>query len=107
MRIGVAGLNAAGKTEVVGLLERRGFYRTSLSDVIRSELRLESVEPTREEMIARGRALRERYGLGVLAERVRASLPEGRNHVIDSIRHPAERRQRSRRDRARPVSERA
>ncbi len=90
MRIGVAGLNAAGKTEVVELLERRGFYRSSLSDVIRHELLGEGLEPTRERMTERGRALREKYGLAVLAERVRHALPTDRNHVIDSIRHPAE-----------------
>ena len=90
MRIGVAGLNAAGKTEVVHFLERRGCYPASLSDVIREELASEGVEPTRERMIAAGRKLRERYGAAILAERVLARLPADRNHVIDSIRHPAE-----------------
>ena len=90
MRIGIAGLNASGKTEVVKLLERRGFYRASLSDVIRESLREEGLAPTRDRMIERGRALREKFGLGVLAERVQRSLPQDRNHVIDSIRHPAE-----------------
>ena len=90
MRIAVAGLNASGKTEVVSLLERRGFYRSSLSDVIREDLRAEELPPTRERMIERGRALRERFGLGVLAKRALRSLPPDRNHVMDSIRHPAE-----------------
>ncbi len=90
MRIGVAGLNASGKTELVSRLERRGFYRSSLSDVIRDDLRAEELSPTRGRMIERGRALREKFGLGVLAERAARSLPVDRNHVIDSIRHPAE-----------------
>ena len=90
MRIAVAGLNASGKTEVVSLLERRGFYRASLSDVIREDLRAEELSPTRERMIERGRTLREKFGLGVLADRALRSLPADRNHVIDSIRHPAE-----------------
>ncbi len=90
MRIGVAGLNASGKTEVVSLLERRSFYRSSLSDVIREDLRADDLSPTRERMIERGRALREKFGLGVLAKRAVRSLPADRNHVIDSIRHPAE-----------------
>ncbi len=90
MRIGVAGLNASGKTEVVSLLERRGFYKSSLSDVIRDDLRAEELSPTRERMIDRGRVLREKFGLGVLAERAVRSLPADRNHVIDSIRHPSE-----------------
>ncbi|HXX49284.1 MAG TPA: deaminase, partial [Myxococcota bacterium] len=90
MRVGVAGPNAAGKGEVVRLLERRSFYRTSLSDVIRADLAREGKEPTRENMIERGRALRERFGPAVLAERAQRALPSDRNHVIDSIRHPAE-----------------
>ncbi|MFQ5696867.1 MAG: deaminase [Myxococcota bacterium] len=90
MRIGVAGLNAAGKTQVVEYLAQRSFYRESLSDVIREELAREAIECTRDAMIARGRALRERFGPAILAERVLARLPADRNHVIDSIRHPAE-----------------
>jgi dCMP deaminase len=90
VRIGIAGRNAAGKTRAVEYLERRSFHRCSLSDVIRAELRAEGVEPTRERMIRRGRELRARFGPGVLAQRVERLLPPGRNHVIDSIRHPAE-----------------
>jgi dCMP deaminase len=90
MRIGVAGLNASGKTECVRALEARGFYPVSLSDVIREELAREESEPTRERMIEKGRALRERFGPAILAERVLGRLPPDRNHVIDSIRHPAE-----------------
>lgn len=90
MRVGVAGLNAAGKGEVVRLLERRGFYPVSLSDVIREDLARDGLEPTRDHMIERGSALRERFGPAVLAERVQRNLPGDRNHVIDSIRHPAE-----------------
>jgi dCMP deaminase len=90
MKVGVAGPNAAGKGEVVRLLERRSFYRASLSDVIRADLARDALEPTRENMIERGRKLRERFGPAVLAERVQHALPADRNHVIDSIRHPAE-----------------
>jgi dCMP deaminase len=90
MRIGVAGPNAAGKGEVVKLLERRGFYPASLSDVIRDDLARDGLEPTRENLIERGRALRARFGSSVLAERVQRKLAPDRNHVIDSIRHPDE-----------------
>ncbi|MEE8558551.1 MAG: deaminase [Myxococcota bacterium] len=90
MRIGVAGLNAAGKTEVVQFLSSRGFYPVSLSDAIREDLAREGLEPTRERMTDRGRALRERFGPSILAERVLATLPPDRNHLIDSVRHPAE-----------------
>jgi dCMP deaminase len=90
MRVGVAGLNASGKTECVEALAARGFYPASLSEVIREELRGEGLEPTRERMIERGRALRQRFGPAILAERALSRLPSDRNHVIDSIRHPAE-----------------
>jgi dCMP deaminase len=90
MRIGVAGLNAAGKGEAVAFLEARSFYPLSLSDLIREELAREGLEPTRERMIERGHQLRERFGPAILAERALARLPGDRNHVIDSIRHPAE-----------------
>ena len=90
MRVGVAGRNAAGKGEVLRLLERRGFYPASLSDVIREDLARDGLEASREQMIERGSALRERFGPAVLAERVQRNLPADRNHVIDSIRHPAE-----------------
>ena len=90
MRVGVAGLNGAGKTEVVRFFERRSFYPVSLSDVIRRDLEADGHEPTRERMIERGRALRERSGPAALATRVLGRLPADRHHVVDSIRHPAE-----------------
>jgi len=90
MRIGVAGLNGSGKTEVVRFLEQRSFQAASLSDVIRAELARDGLEPVREHMIERGRALRSAHGDGVLAERVLPELLPDRHHVIDSIRHPAE-----------------
>jgi dCMP deaminase len=90
MRIGVAGLNGSGKSEVVRFLEQRSFHAVSLSDVIRADLARDGLEPTRDHMIERGRLLRERHGLGVLAERATRDLPPDRHHVIDSIRHPAE-----------------
>jgi dCMP deaminase len=90
MRIGVAGRNAAGKTQVVEYLETRSFHRASLSDVIREDLRAQGLEPTRENMIRRGRELRALHGPAVLAQRIERLLPPGRNCVIDSIRHPAE-----------------
>ena len=88
--IGVAGLNGAGKGEVVRYLERWSFHSVSLSDVIRQDLSADGLEPTRERMIERGRGLRERLGAGVLAERVIVGLAANLNHVIDSVRAPDE-----------------
>ncbi len=90
MRIGVAGLNGSGKTEVVEFFRRRSFYASSLSDAIRADLARDGLEPTRENMIERGSSLRAEFGPAVLAGRIERTLPADRHSVIDSIRHPAE-----------------
>ncbi len=90
MILGVAGPYAAGKGEVVAYLRERSFAALSLSDVIRAELAARGLEETRERMIETGRELRARFGEAVLAERLLARIQPERNHVIDSIRHPAE-----------------
>jgi dCMP deaminase len=90
MILGVSGLYAAGKGEVVGLLTQRSFVAYSLSDVIREELEARGESETRERMIETGNELRSRFGEAVLAERLGNRLVADRNVVIDSIRHPAE-----------------
>jgi dCMP deaminase len=90
MILGVAGLNGAGKGEVVRFLEQRSFYPLSLSDVIRDELRAKGLEETRERMIETGTALRAAEGPGALAVRLTRLFEADRNYVIDSVRHPAE-----------------
>jgi dCMP deaminase len=90
MILGVSGLNASGKGEVVAFLTQRSFYTHSLSDVIRTELRARGLEETRERMIETGRELRAQEGSAALARRLLPLLHADRNYVIDSIRHPAE-----------------
>ena len=90
MILGVSGLYAAGKSEVVDFLEGRSFASFSLSDVIRQELKKQGLEETRERMIETGRALREAEGSSALARRLASKLGPERNYVIDSIRHPDE-----------------
>ncbi len=90
MIIGVSGLYAAGKGEVVSFLEGRSFSAWSLSDVIRKELARKGLDETRERMIQTGRALREAEGEGALARRLMTYLEPHHNYVVDSIRHPAE-----------------
>ncbi len=58
MILGLAGLNGAGKGEVVRFLEARSFYAHSLSDVIRDELQTRGLEPVRERMIEVGNEIR-------------------------------------------------
>lgn len=90
MIIGVAGLNGAGKGEVISFLSQRSFETASLSDVIRSELERRGLAESRERMIKVGRELRSKGGAGVLAELAAQDFQGDRNYAVDSIRHPAE-----------------
>jgi len=90
MIFGLAGLNGAGKGEVLRFLAERSFYALSLSDVIRDRLAEQGVTETRDRMIEAGTAIREEKGPGGLAEILSKKLLPDRNYVIDSVRHPAE-----------------
>jgi len=99
--VGVAGLNASGKSSVCNhLRDAHGFTVLSLSDAIRDELAAHSLAATRENLLATGNQLRNAHGAGVLAERtlakLRAQLAQQSaaapplRFCIDSIRHPGE-----------------
>jgi len=90
MILGIAGLYASGKGEAVAFLTARSFVPHSLSDVIRAELAARGESETRERMIETGNALRAAEGPGALATRLLGRIQPDRNHVVDSIRHPAE-----------------
>lgn len=90
MIIGLTGKNGSGKTAISEYLKSRGFECHSLSDEIREEVRRRNREITREVLIEVGNELRERFGPGVLAERILARLERDRNYVVDSIRNPSE-----------------
>ncbi|MBN1568477.1 MAG: AAA family ATPase [Acidobacteria bacterium] len=90
MIIGLTGKNGSGKTAVSEYLKSRGFEYYSLSDEIREEIRSRGLEITREVLIDIGNELREKFGPGVLAERILRNLGSDRNYVIDSIRNPQE-----------------
>jgi hypothetical protein len=86
--LGITGPNAAGKGEVSAYLKTLGFEVHSLSDIVREEAAARRLPPEREHLIRVGTLLRERDGLGVLAERLVPRL--GSRDVVDSIRNPAE-----------------
>jgi dephospho-CoA kinase len=87
--LGLTGRNCAGKDTVADLLERRGFERHSLSDVLRVELRARGAEITRPALIDVGRELREREGPAVLADRMKRMIRTDRVALV-SVRSPAE-----------------
>jgi dCMP deaminase len=90
MIIGLTGKFAAGKGTVAEFLQARGFLYHSLSDVIREELSRRGTPESREHLLALGNELREADGPAALALRIRDRLLDGRHHIVDSIRNPAE-----------------
>lgn len=91
MIIGLTGSYCSGKDSVADyLVADKGFLHLSLSDELRRELAEQGIEPTRENLIVHGTALRRDRGNGVLAQRVKEHMSPGRDYVITSIRHPEE-----------------
>lgn len=88
--IGLTGRNASGKTTAGEILGSKGFQFLSLSDAIREEARRRGLPEVRENLIALGNELRERFGPAALAELTLAKMRPDRNYAVDSIRHPAE-----------------
>lgn len=86
--IGLTGTNGSGKGEVASFFEKRGYTYFSLSDLIREELRKKGKEPTRDNLIKMGNALRKKRGADILARRVMRKVKD--KAVIDSIRNPKE-----------------
>jgi dephospho-CoA kinase len=86
--IGLTGTNAAGKGEIAAYLAAKGYQAFSLSDVIREDLRRRGLEVNRDNLIARGNALRQRYGADILARRIMKKI-RGKA-VIDSLRNTRE-----------------
>lgn len=86
--IGLTGTNGAGKGEVAAYLKKKGYAYVSLSDIIRDELKRRGLEPSRDNLIACGNELREKYGPDVLARRAAEKITGPT--VIDSIRNSKE-----------------
>ena len=89
MLVGLTGRNASGKSTLVSWFSERGLTSVSCSDSIRTWLRGQGKETTRDNLIEGGRELRRSGGAGVLAEMLLEIL-DGKDAVVDSIRTPAE-----------------
>lgn len=90
MLIGLTGKYAAGKGTVADVLKARGFGYHSCSDILREELAHRGVAESREALLALGNELRRAGGPGELARRLVPRLQDGGDHIVDSIRNPAE-----------------
>lgn len=86
--IGLTGTNGAGKGEVANYFRQKGYGYVSLSDVIREELMARGLEASRDNLIACGNELREKFGPDILARRAAEKI-QGPT-VIDSIRNTRE-----------------
>ncbi|MDD8031526.1 MAG: AAA family ATPase [Acidobacteriota bacterium] len=86
--IGLTGTNGAGKGEVAAFFQKKGYDYVSLSDIIREELRARGLEASRDNLIACGNELREKFGADILARRATKKI-KGPT-VIDSIRNSRE-----------------
>jgi len=90
MIVGLTGKFAAGKGTVAELLVDEGFTYHSLSDVLREELADRQIPESREALTAIGNELRREHGPAALAHRILGRLRDGGDHIVDSIRNPAE-----------------
>lgn len=90
MIIGLTGKFAAGKGTVAAMLQEHGFRYHSLSDIIREALADEGIPEGRPALIAMGNRLRLEGGAAALAIRLLDRLGDGGDHIVDSIRNPAE-----------------
>ena len=95
MIIGLTGPIGSGKGTVAEYFIEKGFKKYSLSDAIREELLRRDEWPTRDNLIRTGNELREKFGKGVLAERILKRIEQDeragvRNFIVDSIRNPEE-----------------
>ena len=90
--LGLTGPNSAGKGEVAKyLIEKKCFIYHSCSDVIREECTKKGLEHSRENLIAVGNELREKFGPAILAKQIMEKIKNKKGNVIvDSIRNPAE-----------------
>ena len=90
MVIGLTGPNAAGKGEAALYIKSKGFVYHSLSDILREEAKKSGIEASRENLIRLGNELRRKNGPAFLAIRAIKGLRNTENHIVDSIRNPAE-----------------
>jgi adenylate kinase len=86
--VGITGPLGAGKTEVAKFFERKGFNYYSLSDTLREVLKSRGEIVSRDNLFKLGNELREKFGSGYIAEKLRQKLVKP--SVVDSIRSVGE-----------------
>lgn len=87
--IGLTGPNASGKGAVAKYFIDKGYKYYSLSDIVREEATERGIDHRRENLIQVGKELREKFGPGILAKRIKEKL-NNNSYIVDSIRNPEE-----------------
>ena len=90
MIIGVTGPIASGKSEVGKILKKLGFPKISLSNFVRDEAKKRGLEIERKVLQDLGNELREKYGVGVLAEMALKKMECEDYWVVEGIRNKGE-----------------
>ena len=91
MIIGLTGTKASGKGEAAKYIKEAGFIYFSLSDIVREEAVNRGLNNyTIKQLQDIGNELREKFGNGVLAERVIKKIKPGEDYIVDGIRNPGE-----------------
>ncbi len=90
MIIGVVGSIASGKSMVSDLLVKKGFVKLSFSGEVRAEAATRGIPIERKNLQDLGNLLREQVGDDYWAQRVIAHMHEGKQYVVEGIRHPGE-----------------
>ncbi len=92
--LGLTGPNAAGKGEICKYLSKKGFYVTSLSDILRKIADKQKIFPTRINLVNLGNKLRKKYGSNILAKWTIDDIVKNSKDfdkvVVDSFRNPDE-----------------
>ena len=90
--IGLVGGPSTGKGEISNLLEKRGFFPFSLSDILRIKAQEQSLPHTRKSLTDIANNLRAKKGASALGLEAVSILKNSKHKkiVIESIRHPEE-----------------
>ena len=84
----LTGMPGAGKSTIVSKLKDQGYETFSLGDGVRAEAKRQNLEPTGENLGRLMLELREKNGLGAIAELIKDSIQNSSHEIIiiDGIR---------------------
>ena len=90
--IGVIGLNGSGKSTLCKIIEKKGYYPISLSDVVRQHNLTMNIPIDRDNLTNQANELKRKFGVDHFAKKTYNIITKKNisKVIFDSIRHPAE-----------------